>query len=103
MATPNDDAWSVAWDPETKVFSVQGDGKRHHFHTDPEESAAFVSFTSALRAGSLELAQLVGSMPATAEPDELKRVWLEKVTAAGLDRQIAADWLAGRLAAGGVE
>lgn len=101
MADHNEPAWSVAWEPEKKVLSVRADGVRHHFHTDPEEGAAFARRVRAFSAGSYELAQLLGYKPATAEPDTLKRRWLEKVTAAGADPDDARGFLVGRLAAAG--
>jgi hypothetical protein len=96
--TPNPSPWSVSWEPETKVLSVTAGSARHHFHTDPVESADFARRMRALGSGRDELAQLVGNLPATAPAAELKRRWLANVTAAGLDQAEALDFLEGRLA-----
>lgn len=91
------ETWALSCDPETKVVSVTAGGVRHHFHTDPAESAEFARRSNALHAGSEQLAQLVGNHPATAPAAELKRQWLANVTAAGMSHAEASDWLERRL------
>ena len=69
----------VSWtDPE---------GRQHHLHTDPEESASFLSFSNALVAGRDDLRMILDSTA----------FWMESVTDAGLPPADAVDFIKGRV------
>lgn len=79
--TPTQDESSgvVSWtDPE---------GRRHHLHTDPEESASFFAFSSALTAGAPDLRMIL----------DAAAIWMEAVTDAGLPPAEAVGFLMGRM------
>jgi hypothetical protein len=61
----------------------------------------FATVVDCLATGSTELATLLGHVPNTRNlsETELKRLWLNKVTAAGLDEEGALSFLEGRLSA----
>ena len=90
------------------ISAVDADGTTHHYHTDPAESRQFALASMALAAGREELFLLLYSNDSPYHAKlrhadgrsvvELKRDWLDKVTACGLSLQAAEQFLEARLA-----
>ena len=89
------------------ITATDADGRRHLFHTDPEEARVFALMTTWLSAGVEELGLLLhaGSTPAWLKrrqedgrtADELKRDWIRKVTSAGMPEASALQFFEARI------
>ena len=94
-------------DNQGRITAYDEQGRRHVFHTDPQESRQFFLMTQSLSQGQEELGLLLHAdkTPEWAQrrfrdgrsDQELRSDWFRKVCGSGLHRGVAERWLTERI------